>query len=133
MDTAVASGAISPLKRTNITHISHLLFADDLLVFCKGSKDSAKRLNLLLNQLELNTGLVVNNKKSKVFFSKGCKAKAQIANMLGVCSGSLPIRYLGLPVSVSYPKARHSAPSVDKVREKVEGWMAKALSMSGRV
>ena len=66
MDTAVASGAISPLKRTNITHISHLLFADDLLVFCKGSKDSAKRLNLLLNQLELNTGLVVNNKKSSV-------------------------------------------------------------------
>jgi len=113
--------------------ISHLLFADDMLVFCKGDKHSATTgLINSLKQLELFTGLSMKKQKSKVFFSKGCKNKEIISNILGVFIGSLPIRYLGLPLSRVYPKTRLFSPLVDKVRAKIDCWQSSTLSFAGR-
>jgi len=47
--------------------------------------------------------------------------------------GQLPIKYLGLPLSHNYFKATDFNPLVDKYRLKIEGWMAKLLSFTGRV
>ena len=87
--------------------VSHLLFADDMLVFCKGYEKLAKGVNDASQKLEQYTGLAINKQKSKVFLSKGCKVKDEIAAILGVPIGCLPLKYLGLPLTISYPKARH--------------------------
>jgi len=71
--------------------------------------------------------------KSKGFFSEGCCHKEDIADILGVSSGQLPIRYLGLPLTRVYPKPRHFAPLIDKVRSRMEGWQLSSLSFAGRV
>ena len=68
--------------------VSHLLFADDMLVYCKGDEKSTYGLNDALQNLELYTGLAINKDKSKVFFSKGCKHKESIESILGVCIDS---------------------------------------------
>jgi len=52
--------------------VSHLLFADDMLVFCKGYEKLAKGVNDASQKLEQYTGLAINKQKSKVFLSKGC-------------------------------------------------------------
>jgi len=39
MQLAEESGVINPLKRNKQLHISHLLFVDDLLLFCRADKD----------------------------------------------------------------------------------------------
>ena len=63
MHLAIESGKIKPLKRSEQFQISHLLFADDMLVFCRADKSSIKGLNGIIKNLHLNTGLKVNRGK----------------------------------------------------------------------
>jgi len=71
--------------------------------------------------------------KSKVFCGKGCENEAEIANILGVTQGCFPIKYLDLPLSITYPNARNFFALIDATRAKVEGWKLKLLSFAGRV
>ena len=64
MDLAMASGKLQPIKRSTSNHLSHLLFVDDMLIFCRANKSSLKELNYLLASLQLNTGLTINRSKS---------------------------------------------------------------------
>ena len=112
--------------------VSHLLFADDMLVHCKGDRKSAAGLNNALHKFHLNTGLAINKQKSKAFFSKGCRDKEDIASILKVQPGCLPIKYSGLPLTSIYPKARHFSSLIDKVRSKVDAWQLALLSFTER-
>ena len=112
--------------------ISHLLFADDMLVFCRADKSSIKELNKIFDKLSFNTGLQVNREKSRAFFSKSCKHKYDLVAVLRISISSLPTKHLGLPSSISYIKARHFAPLIDKCRKKLEGRMLKKLSFAWR-
>ena len=85
--------------------VSHLFFADDMLVLCKADKLSAMGINEASQDLHLYTGLTINKQKSKLFFSKGCKKRDDIADLRGVSIGFLHIKYMGLPLSFVYPKA----------------------------
>ena len=71
--------------------------------------------------------------KSKVFFSKGCKVRDKIAGILGVPIGCLPLKCLGLPLTISYPKARNFSSLIDKVRGRTKGWNLNHLSMAGKI
>lgn len=80
--------------------IISLLFADDLLIFCKGDKAS---VGLIKEQLEIfsaTSGLRANMEKSEVYLS-GVEEEERntICQILGMSQGSLPIRYLGVPFS----------------------------------
>ena len=44
-----------------------------------------------------------------------------------------PIKYLGLPLSSIYPKAKYFAALIDNTRAKADSWMLKLLSFSGRI
>jgi len=79
-------------------------------------------VNDSLHKLQQYTGLTINKLKSKVFFSKECRNKDKIVSILGVSVGSLPIKYLGLPLPSVYPKTRHFSSLIDKVRGRIEGW-----------
>ena len=103
-----------------------------MLVYCKGNRKSATGLNKALQKLQLYTGYQSIRKKSKVFFGKGCREKEDIASILGVQAGCLPIRYLGLPLTSIYPKAKHSSPLIDKVRCQIDRWQLALLSFAGR-
>ena len=56
MELATISGRNQPPKR-GIKKITHLLFAEDMLVFCRGNSNSVAALKSMLKDLHLFTGL----------------------------------------------------------------------------
>jgi hypothetical protein len=57
--------------------ISHLLFADDCLIFTQASKRGANRVASILNDYNRGSGQLVNKHKSAVFFSPQLSARVQ--------------------------------------------------------
>lgn len=58
----------------NMERISHLLYADDILVFAEASRSNAIRIGSLLQDYCSWTGQNINGSKSAVMFNKKCPA-----------------------------------------------------------
>ncbi|RVW27875.1 K(+) efflux antiporter 2, chloroplastic [Vitis vinifera] len=91
--------------------ISHLLFANDTLVFCEESQDQLTNLSWLLMWFEACSGLRVNLEKSELIPVGRVNDIEDLALELGCKVGGLPSRYLGLPLG---------APFKSKVKSKAE-------------
>ncbi|XP_058776647.1 uncharacterized protein LOC131650967 [Vicia villosa] len=93
------------IKATRDSYVpSHVLFADDIMVFCKGDKGS------ITNQRHLH-----------------------IASRLGFNTGQGPFTYLGAPIFRGRPKPIHFQGIADKIRNKLTAWRASLLSIAGRL
>src|SRR5207247_92357 len=82
--------------------ISHLLFADDSLIFINANGTSAARLNVILQIYNEASGQKVNKEKSLVFFSP-CIPEVQrntVKQHLNIQVEAFSERYLGLPTAV---------------------------------
>lgn len=82
--------------------VSHLLFADDSLVFCKTKKQEAENLRKILRTYENMSGQQVNFDKSGLFFSPNTlKAdKMMFMDTFGVKQCNSVETYLGLPTHI---------------------------------
>ena len=82
--------------------ISHLLFADDCIVFSEASRRGANRLQLILDTYHRGSGQLVNKDKSAVFFSKNCdvEVKQEVSTILQIHTEALAEKYLGLPTAL---------------------------------
>lgn len=86
--------------------ISHLLFADDSLVFCRATKEECQTLMTLLKIYQDASGQQVNYSKSAITFAKGIPAVEQNALMqlTGISKVGGFGRYLGLPEKIGKKK-----------------------------
>lgn len=114
--------------------ISHLLFADDVMIFGKASGMGAENLKSLLFDFELLTGLGVNCRKSAICFSN-CSAslKSSIMNSLAIEDKYMPIKYLGIPLIPTRMKMEDCRPILDTIRNALFGWKTATLSFAGRL
>ena len=87
--------------------ISHLLYADDTLLFCKANNDELKFISWILMWFEAVSGLKINLNKSEILPIGPVANLEELAIELGCKVGSLPTTYLGLPLG-----AKHKALSV---------------------
>lgn len=53
--------------------------------------------------------------------------------MLGFQVGSLPVRYLGLPLFSTRLKKEHCSALITKITARILNWTAKSLSYAGRL
>jgi hypothetical protein len=118
----------------NAPGISHLLFADDCLVFTQASKKGADSVASILDEYHKGLGQLVNKNKSAIFFITNCgeENKEEVHAGLQIDTEALGERYLGLPTA-----AERGATDVfnylpAKVRGMIAGWAEKGLSCAAR-
>ena len=114
--------------------LTHLAFADDLLIFLDGSEASLAGVFTVLSQFQKFSGLEVNISKTSMF-SSGLPEQSQqnILNRFRLRSLPLPVRYLGLPLCSKKLTVRDCDPLLAQVRRKLNGWMTRHLSIAGRL
>ncbi|GKC82432.1 RNA-directed DNA polymerase, eukaryota, reverse transcriptase zinc-binding domain protein [Tanacetum coccineum] len=79
--------------------VTHICFADDLLVFFHGDPSSVRLIKSSLEEFGSHSGLVPNFSKSTVFFRSINNEDQQcLLDILPFQKGSLPMRYLGVPL-----------------------------------
>ena len=82
--------------------ISHLLFADDTLVFCQASQDQLTYLSWLLMWFEAISGLRIKLEKSELIPVGRVENIDDLALDFGCRVDSLPSTYLGLPLGAPF-------------------------------
>ncbi|KAK3218488.1 hypothetical protein Dsin_012458 [Dipteronia sinensis] len=114
--------------------LSHLCFADDLIMLCHGSPSSALVLKAALHEFSLPSGLLANQAKSNIFTSGlSSTTNQQLINLFGYTVGSLPIHYLGIPIISTKLCLCDCSPLVDKVLGRLTSWLNRGLSYAGRL
>lgn len=95
----------APIGRGNLS-ISHLLFADDCIIFGDATIGGACSIRNILKEYELASGQKINLAKSLIYFGTnvGEEIRFEIIGVLGVRWASNPDKYLGLPMLVGRKK-----------------------------
>lgn len=128
------SGNLSYHHNCHKTKLTHLSFADDLLIFIDGSIKSVQRVLQVLHDFEIRSGLAVSLQKSS-FFSSGLY-EAEVSAIVvstGMPNNTLPVRYLGVPMCTKKLSLLNWEPLLQQVKARLSSWSAKSLSFSGRL
>ncbi|PKU74732.1 Putative ribonuclease H protein [Dendrobium catenatum] len=131
-DLAVANKSFDGISADSC-EVTHLMFADDLLVFGSATTANANTLNSILNNFASVTGLKVNPQKSSIMLSKNSPQDVEICTILNVQQSHNPIKYLGLPIFYKKLKLKDFQPLLNKITNHLEGWKVKTLSFAGRI
>ncbi|RVW71613.1 Transposon TX1 uncharacterized 149 kDa protein [Vitis vinifera] len=120
-------------KGGNGIQVSHLLFADDTLVFCKDSQDQMDVLSWLLMWFEAISGLNINLEKSEIISMGRVENAEVLASELGCKVGSLPSTYLGLPLGVPHKSVVAWDGVEERMRKRLALWKRQFISKGGRI
>ncbi|XP_013624294.1 PREDICTED: uncharacterized protein LOC106330365 [Brassica oleracea var. oleracea] len=114
--------------------ITHLSFADDMLIFFDGSTASLGVIIQLLNEFHSGSGLCLNLAKTGLFVDgANHTVSREMAASFGLSQGSLPVRYLGLPLMPHKLRPHDYQPLIDRVTKKIKSWTLRNLSFAGRL
>ncbi|VFQ95756.1 unnamed protein product [Cuscuta campestris] len=114
--------------------ITHLAFADDLMLFSRGDVHSVQVLMDALDHFSRVSGLTLNPTKSNIFLAGKYRDVSQ--NILDPASfphGQLPVRYLGLPLASQRISESDFAPLFKTVDGFLSKWSTLKLSYAGRL
>ena len=110
--------------------LTHLLFVDDSLLFCKSNVEECQKNLEILHIYERSSGQQINKAKTTIFFSKSTceEEKLLIKDTLGVVEIRNYEAYLGLPSLVGKNKKASFNYIKERVWRKFQGWEEKLLS-----
>ena len=123
---------VGPINSTGI-RISHLLFADDTILFCDASREQLLSIRLALSCFQAFTSLKVNVGKSEIVPIGEMTNIHNLAKILQCRVGSLPMIYLGMPLGTSYKTAFVWNSILERMEKKLSGWKRLYLSKGGRL
>lgn len=114
--------------------ISHLLYADDLVIFCRANTDDATCINEVINKFSVWSSQCANKEKSSIHFSNNTShhTKLDITNILGFPECNHKTKHLGF--SFCKPKSRKDAflEVSDRITTHLSGWKSKLLSQASK-
>ncbi|XP_074305829.1 uncharacterized protein LOC141641051 [Silene latifolia] len=114
--------------------LSHLMFADDLLVFSKGDYPSVMLLLRSFATFSRASGLEMNNAKSNIYFNGVHNSiKQQLIACSGCVEGQIPFRYLGVPITAGKLGKKECKILVEKIVDRIRMLGARKISYAGRL
>ena len=131
-DDHMSSFGVGNLEGRSLA-VSHLHFADDTLIFCEANLDQILFLRTILIWFEVVFGLNINLGKSKLVLVGVVHNFDLLLNVLGCKQGTLPMKYLGLPLGAKFKDKTIWNPILEKIEQRLEGWKRLYLSKGGRV
>ena len=90
-------------------------------------------IRLALSCFQAFTGLKVNVRKSEIVPVGEVNNLVALASILQCKVGSLPMKYLGMPLESSFKTASIWNPILEKIKKKLSGWKRLYLSKGGRL
>ena len=103
--------------RSYDTGVSHLLFADDTLIFCKPEVSQLGYLRCILVLFKAMSGLKVNISKSVLIPVREVPELNSLAQFFGCGVDFLPSSYLGLPLGATFKSKAVWDPVVERFRK----------------
>ncbi|KAJ9707156.1 hypothetical protein PVL29_002241 [Vitis rotundifolia] len=113
--------------------VSHLLFADDTLVFCEASQDQMAHLSWLLMWFEAISGLRINLDKSEILPVGRVENLEALALEVGCKVGRLPNSYLGIPLGANHKSVAVWDGVEERFRRRLALWKRNYISKGGRI
>ena len=123
---------VGPINSTSI-RVSHLLFANDTILFSDASREQILSIRLVLSCFQVFTGLKVNVGKSEIVFIREVRNIQSLANILQCRVGSLPMIYSDMPLGTLYKTASIWNLILERMEKKLLGWKRFYLSKGGRL
>ena len=111
---------------------SHLLFADDIILFRKVDARGCEAISDVLEKFYRESGQKISTDKSRIYFSSNVsdELKEEISERLGIRETNNIGKYLRFPLKhQGVPRNPYNF-IVEKVMNKLVGWKAKYLSFA---
>ncbi|KAL4585499.1 hypothetical protein LXL04_010120 [Taraxacum kok-saghyz] len=115
-------------------HVSHFLYADDVVLLCDWGVENARRIIRIMRVFHLASGLKINLLKSKLIgVGVDYEEVQEVADLIGCSATRIPFVYLGVPIGGNMNRVDAWKPMVDRFVAKMSVWEAKLLSIGGRL
>ena len=114
--------------------ISHLLFADDSLFFCKANKEECQTILRILKDYEAVSGQQINFQKSSIQFGHKIEenSRQELRDILGIQNLGGMGSYLGLPESLGGSKVQVFGFVQERLNNMVSGWTFRFFTKGGK-
>lgn len=126
------AGDIGFHPKTADPEVTHLAFADDIMIFFDGEKKSLLNIVETMDVFATWSGLRMNKKKTELFVGGLNQDETNDLKGLGFSLGSMPVRYLGLPLMHRKLRLAEYRPLIQKISANFTAWSSKKLSYAGR-
>ncbi|KAK5785073.1 hypothetical protein PVK06_039618 [Gossypium arboreum] len=115
--------------------LSHIFFADDLVIFRKADVHHSRLLKDILETFCAFSGHIINAKEMNIFFSSAVREDLErvISDTLGFQKVEDMRYYLGVPLFHERVTNSTLRFVVEKVRDRLQSWEVREISLAGRV
>ncbi|CAA0815635.1 Unknown protein [Striga hermonthica] len=121
----VRSGNWAPIRLTRGgPAISHLLFADDVLIMAQANFTTATTISRVLNAFADEAGLAINLNKSQIVFSASTSDANRncICHQLAIPTTDAFDKYLGFPIIAGRRKVSHFEFILERIAGRLTPW-----------
>ena len=134
LDKAAASRKFGYHPNCRSLGLTHLSFADDLMVLSDGNVRSVEGIIAVFDEFAKCSGLKISMEKSTLYLAGSSPSSIQqIAAAYPFAIGNLPVRYLGLPLVTKRLSTLDYAPLLEQIKKRINSWTARYLSFAGRL
>ena len=104
------------------------------MMFCQATLREARYLLAIVQDFMNASGTQINKDKSDIFlFNTATQSQAFLEIIMGFRIGTLPSKYLGIPLSLNPLGVEKWNVLLDWIQGRLQNWTIRALNMANRV